>query len=127
MLEAMTPALPPLSWVAPLGRFRALRRETSCWAPERIMEKHRNGLAKFFNDLVKHDKIDRSPIHCVSFGYGRDEEEPSRRLFTDEELGKNFEPIRFKALASKAPYRWFGLVRGFVLWGARERDRATAG
>jgi len=40
-------------------------------------------LGKFFNDLVKHDKIDRNPIHCMSFGSERDEEEPSRRLFTD--------------------------------------------
>jgi len=90
---------------------------------ERTMEKHRSRLAKFFNDLVKHDKIDRNPIHGVPFGSDREEEEPGRRPFTDEELRKIFEPIRFKAWASKAPHRWFGPMLGLYS-GARVNEIA---
>ena len=87
------------------------------------MRKHRSRLSKFFNDLVKSDKIDRNPIHGVPFGADREEEETGRRPFTDEELHKIFEPVRFKAWASKAPHRWFGSMLGLYS-GARVNEIA---
>jgi integrase len=90
---------------------------------DRTMEKHRSRLSKFFNDLVKHDKIDRNPIRGVRFGSDCEEEEPGRRPFTDEELRNIFEPVRFKAWASKAPHRWFGPMLGLYS-GARVNEIA---
>ena len=90
---------------------------------DRTMRKHRSRLSKFFNDLVEQDKISRNPIHGVAFGSDREEEEPGRRPFTDAELGKIFEPVRFKKWASKAPHRWFGPMLGLYS-GARVSEIA---
>lgn len=82
------------------------------------MEAYRRFVNTFFNRLLKMRAISHSPMDA--FSPARDEmiEDDTGRPFTNEELGKIFDPKAFLPWALKAPNRWWLPMLGLYT-GAR--------